>query len=117
MTKFVADENIPIETVNILKEQGVDIVSVAAFAPGLTDIEVLDFANTNHRIVITFDKDFGQIVFKEKRKTEGLILLRFVPLSSQQIAKKIKQVLVSKILLENHIVVVKKDSVRVTPSR
>jgi predicted nuclease of predicted toxin-antitoxin system len=113
LTQFIADENIPKETVDLLKKQGVDIISVTKFAYGLSDTEVLDLANKNGRIVITFDKGFGQLIFKEKRKTKGLILLRFTPKSPQQIAKRIQQVLATNIRMENSVVTVKKDSIRV----
>ena len=111
--KFLADENIPTETVELLKKQGFDVVCVADFASGSSDSNVLDMAYKERRIVITFDKDFGQLVFKEKRKTCGLILLRFVPKSPEQIARRIKQVLAAKISIENSVVIVKKDSLRV----
>jgi predicted nuclease of predicted toxin-antitoxin system len=103
------------ETVDLLKKQGVDIVSVTVFASGISDREVLDLANEKGRIVVTFDKDFGQLIFKEKRKTKGLMLLRFVPQSPQQIAKRIQQVLATNIRMENCVVTVKKDNIRVTP--
>ena len=115
MTQFIADENVPKETVDLLKRQGVDIVSVTKFASGLSDAEVLDLANTKGGIVVTFDKDFGQLIFKEKRKTKGLMLLRFTPKSPRQIAKRIQQVLAANIRMENCVLTVKKDSVRVTP--
>ena len=116
MTRFIADENIPKEAVDLLKKQGLDIVSVTDFAFGLGDKEVLDIANSNDRIVITFDKDFGQLIFKKKRKTKGLMLLRFVPKSPQQTATIIQQVLATKIKIENSIVTVKKDSIRTRPT-
>ena len=94
-----------------------DIISVTDFAFGLCDSEILDLANKNGRIVVTFDKDFGQLIFKEKRKTKGLMLLRFIPKSPQQIAKRIQQALAANITMENCVVTVKKDNIRVTPVR
>ena len=76
----------------------------------------MDLANRKGRIVITFDKDFGQLIFKKKRKTEGLMLLRFVPKSPQQTATVIQQVLATKIKIENSVVTVKKDSIRIRPT-
>ena len=116
MTRFIADENIPKESVDLLKKQGLDIISITDFAFGLGDDEVLDLANRKGRIVITFDKDFGQLIFKKKRKTEGLMLLRFVPKSPQQTATVIQQVLATKIKIENSVVTVKKDSIRIRPT-
>lgn len=100
---------------DLLKKQGVDIMSVTEFAFGLSDAEVLDLANKNGRIIITFDKDFGQLLFKEKRRTKGLILLRFAPRSPQHIAKRFQQALAANVSMENNVITVKKDSMRVTP--
>ena len=91
MTKLLANENIPIEAVEALKRKGVDIVSVIEFSPGLSDREVLDLANREDRILMTFDKDFGELIVREKIKVKGLILLRFTPKSPKQIARKIWQ--------------------------
>ena len=93
MTKLLADENVPIEAVEALKRKGIEIVSVIEFSPGLSDREVLNLANREDRILVTFDKDFGEMIVREKVK--GLILLRFAPKSPQQIARRIWQVLTS----------------------
>jgi predicted nuclease of predicted toxin-antitoxin system len=117
LIQLLADENIPKETLDFLKRQGVDIISVTEFSFGLSDREILELAKTKGRIVVIFDKDFGQIIFKEKIKTKGVILLRFVPKSPQQVAKRIQQVLAAKIAMENCVVAVKKSSVRVIPTK
>lgn len=114
MIQLLADENIPKKTVDLLKRQGVNILSVTEFSSGLSDRELLELARKKGRIIITFDKDFGQLIFKEKLKTKGLILLRFIPKSPQQIAKRTQHVLAAKITIENCVVTVKKDTVRVT---
>ena len=112
MTKLLADENVPIEAVKALKRKGIDIVSVIEFSPGLSDREVLDLANREDRILVTFDKDFGELVVREKMRVKGLILLRFTPKSPQQIARRIWQVLTSQIPVENSLLVVKERTVR-----
>ena len=103
----------PIEAVEALKSKDVDIVSVIAFAKGLNDGEVLDLANRENRIVVTFDKGFGELVVKEKMKVRGLILLRFTPKSPQQVVSRIWQLLTSQIPIENNFVVVRDFTVRV----
>lgn len=112
MIKLLADENVPIEAVKALKRKGVDIVSVIDFSLGLNDREVLDLANREGRILVTFDKDFGELVFREKVKVKGLILLKFAPKSPQQIAERIWQLLTSQIPVENSLLVVKEYAVR-----
>ena len=115
MIKLLADENIPIKAVDALKRKGINIISVTEFSPGLSDRKVLNLANRKERIVVTFDKDFGKLVFKEKLKSKGLVLLRFIPRSPQQLAKRIEYLLATEIPIENHILIVKEDSVRVIP--
>lgn len=104
----------PVEAVEALKKKDVDIVSVIAiaFAKGLKDSEVLDLADQENRVVVTFDKDFGELVVKEKIKVRGLILLRFTPKSSQEVVSRIWQILTSQIPIEKSFVVVTDFTVR-----
>lgn len=115
MIKLLADENIPIKTVNALRRKGINIISVTEFSPGSSDRKVLNIANRKERIVVTFDKDFGELIFKEKLKSKGLILLRYIPRSPQQLAKRIEHLLTTEIPIENHILIVKEDNIRVIP--
>jgi predicted nuclease of predicted toxin-antitoxin system len=110
---LIADENIPLETVELLKSQGVDIVSITESSCGLSDRKILEIAKTEERILETFDRDFGQLIFKEKLKTKGLMLLMFVPKSPQEIAKRIQQVISTNIAMDEQVVIVKKDRLKV----
>ena len=65
----------------MLRERGTDVTAVSETARGLSDQEILEMAYREGRIVVTFDKDFGELAFRSKRPTKGLILLRFVPRS------------------------------------
>jgi len=53
----------------------------------LNDKEVLKLANKENRVLITNDKDFGELVFNQRKVTTGIILLRF---KGQDIKKKTK---------------------------
>ena len=53
MTKLLADENVPLKAVEILREKGVDVASVTELSPGLKDREVLDLAGREGRIIVT----------------------------------------------------------------
>ena len=117
MTKLIADENIPLEAIDLLKSRGVDIISISETLQGLKDRAVLEEANAASRFLVTFDHDFAQLVFKEKRQTKGIILLRFVPKSPQQIAKRIQQVLSTKIAMDNMVVTVREDRIKVTRAK
>ena len=69
--KYIADENIPLVVVTELKKKGLDIESTSETKRGLTDSEILKLAYEKNKIVITFDKDFGQLVFRNEEKTKG----------------------------------------------
>ena len=117
MTKLLADENIPRKTVEILKNEDLDITSVSETSPGLSDRAVIEQANKENRIIITFDKDFGELIFKERLKVKGLILLRIAPASPEHIAERIRHTLSQVPPLENKIVTVREDRTRATPLR
>lgn len=62
--KFLANENIPRISVLLIRNTGYDIVSVGDEFPGISDPEVIAFANAEERTIITFDSDYGELIFK-----------------------------------------------------
>ena len=74
--KFLADENTDAILVAILREQGLDVIDIKEVAPGIDDREVLNRANEARAILITEDKDFGELVYRLKMITHGVILIR-----------------------------------------
>ena len=86
--RFLANENFPGAAVAALEAAGHDIVGVRMAAPGMSDPEVLAWAAREHRILLTFDKDFGELVLKRgARASHGIILFRiplFLPLAIGQ---------------------------------
>ena len=75
--RFLADENIPGETMARLRQIGHDVVSVRADMPGISDAEILSWAKRERRILLTFDKDFGELAWVAGLPREsGVILLR-----------------------------------------
>jgi predicted nuclease of predicted toxin-antitoxin system len=115
--KFLADENLPELTLDLLRKQEVDILSVLSVGTGLKDRDVLRIANEQGRLLVTFDKDFGDLVFSAGMQTKGVILLRFRPTSPEQVAHKLKALLDSGVELEGNFVVLGDEGIRVTPVR
>lgn len=74
--RLLADENIPAALVRLLRKAGFDLIYVAENGPGLADDDVLDFAFNEKRPILTEDRDFGEIVFRQKRKVPGVVMLR-----------------------------------------
>ncbi|ASJ01562.1 hypothetical protein A3K92_08755 [Thermococcus gorgonarius] len=70
-------------------------------------------ANNEGRILITFDRDFGTILFVEGLKLPGLILLRFPPKNVEYIYKNLKALLSKDIDFQGKIVSVHEDRIRI----
>ena len=62
--RFLADENIPGDAVTELETAGHDIVWVRTVAPGSKDEDILALAVREERIILTFDKDFGELAWR-----------------------------------------------------
>ena len=93
--KFLIDENLGIKVSEFLRDLGFDIVSITELSPGITDKEVLSLANDQERILVTLDKDFGELVFKEGLTYFGVILVRLKDESVDNKKKVLKQTLMS----------------------
>ena len=74
--RFLVDENVGPSVADWLTEQRHDVFSVYKDYRGENDTFVLEKAQFEDRILITSDKDFGEIVFRKKRPHSGVILLR-----------------------------------------
>ena len=61
--RFLADENFPGNAVTALQARGHDIVWIRTAAPGSKDEEVLAWAVREERVLLTFDKDFGELAW------------------------------------------------------
>jgi predicted nuclease of predicted toxin-antitoxin system len=74
--KFIADESVDKHIIDRLRQDGCFVDYVAEMDPGITDQTVFDLANKNQSILLTADKDFGEIVFRQRQISAGIILLR-----------------------------------------
>jgi predicted nuclease of predicted toxin-antitoxin system len=75
--RFLANENFPGAAVTALDAAGQDVVWVRTAAPGTTDPDVLAWAAREGRILLTFDKDFGELARGSALpRTCGVVLLR-----------------------------------------
>ena len=78
---LLADESVDAPIVERLRSDGHSVRYVAEFSPSITDDEVLDRANADQCPLMTGDKDFGELVFRLRRATLGVILVRLSGLS------------------------------------
>ncbi|MYG00280.1 hypothetical protein F4212_14270, partial [Candidatus Poribacteria bacterium] len=93
---LLADESIGKSIVSELRKNGHNVLYIAEFSPSIDDETVLYHANQNSSILLTEDKDFGELVFRQGLVHAGVILLRLAGLSQQA---KVKCVLT---VFDNH---------------
>ncbi|MGJ0451676.1 MAG: DUF5615 family PIN-like protein [Methylocystis sp.] len=73
--RFLADENFPAEAVFALRRAGHDVVWICETASGASDEAVLAMATGDRRILLTFDKDFGEMAWRSDfARSCGIIL-------------------------------------------
>jgi predicted nuclease of predicted toxin-antitoxin system len=74
---FLADQNIPRLCVRRLREAGYDVESVAEQAPGASDPDVMASAGRAGRILLTEDRDFGDLIYARRQPSPpGVVYLR-----------------------------------------
>lgn len=78
---FLADEGVDRQIVERLRQIGHQVLYIAEMEPGISDDEVLERANDNEALLITLDKDFGELVFRQAKVNAGVILVRLGGLS------------------------------------
>ena len=82
-----ADETVPLPSVDLLVSAGYDVVSISRESPGASNPSVLARARAEDRLLVTFDRDFGELVFARGVSAfPGVIFLRFVPRSPTESA-------------------------------
>jgi len=85
--KFIADVNIEKRIVDYLLENGYDVKWIPDYNCEMTDEELLKVASEEGRILVTNDKDFGELTFLQKKHSTGIVLIR---VKSQQTIVKLE---------------------------
>jgi len=74
---FLADESCAGPVIRALREAGHDVVAISEVAKGAKDEDVLERALNEKRVLITEDRDFGELVYARGRSSAGVMLVRF----------------------------------------
>jgi len=71
---YPADESVDWQIVERLRQDGHQVWYVAEMESGISDENVLDLVNKERHLLITADKDFGELVFLQRRLSQVLFL-------------------------------------------
>jgi predicted nuclease of predicted toxin-antitoxin system len=111
--RLCANENIPADCVIRLRQGGHDVLWLREAAPGSSDDEVLARALAEARLLVPFDKDFGEVVFRRGAKaSHGVVLVRMSQPSSAAVSDRIAAVLASRDDWPGHFSVVDDFAIR-----
>jgi predicted nuclease of predicted toxin-antitoxin system len=89
---FFADENIGRAMVRWIRADGKDVLYAAEAHPGESDVRWLSRAEVESRIILTSDKDFGDLIFRDALNSHGVVLLRLSELSVADALARLQQV-------------------------
>jgi predicted nuclease of predicted toxin-antitoxin system len=94
--RFLVDESTGAAVAELLRDEGHEVLAVAHAMPQAEDAEILDKACADRYIVVTNDKDFGELVYRSGHPHAGIVLLR---LRDESAANRVA---VRKSVLEHH---------------
>src|SRR5437870_3406099 len=89
--KFFADENVARPIVQWLRQRGHDVLYAAEAAPGQEDAIWLHQTEQSERLIVTADKDFGELIFRDRLNSHGVVLMRRHRLSLRERLARLAQ--------------------------
>jgi len=91
---FLANENFPVASTRRLRNSGHDVASIIEETPGEKDRGVLKRAYDENRIILTFDRDYGELIYRHKSFIpSGLVYFRFNPHTPEEPAEILLNIL------------------------
>jgi predicted nuclease of predicted toxin-antitoxin system len=116
MSMFLANENVPGEAVAAIRQAGHDLAWIVELSPGADDDAVLATALAESRVLLTFDKDFGEMAFRQgKPATCGVILFHPRLRSPAHVSRFAVSVLAQTVAWEGNFSVAEEGRLRVVP--
>jgi len=114
MAKFLANENVPGLTVEAARQAGLDMAWVKEQAAGADDEAVMALALAEGRVLVTFDKDFGQLAYRRGQDAScGVVLLRPRMRSPRRVCEFAIKVLSQEMEWKGHFCVAREGQLRV----
>jgi predicted nuclease of predicted toxin-antitoxin system len=114
--KFLADENFPGDAVRFLRGAGHDVAWVAADGPSSSDRAVLARAFEEARVLLTFDKDFGELAWKHHLPARcGVILFRCAMPAPEAVGSALAAMVAQRDDWPGHFSVIEDGRVRMRP--
>lgn len=116
MVAFLANENVPYDAVLAARTAGIDLAWIREIDPGAGDPVVMRHSLAQSRVLVTFDKDFGQLVFQQGASASaGIILMRPKLRTPAHVARFVTGVLTQPATWTGHFAVATEGRLRLIP--
>lgn len=114
--RYLANENFPGAMVKMLRDQGNDVFYAAESLVGSSDRIILDTALAQDRVLLTFDRDFGELVFRHRTPpASGIVLFRLNALSPDALLSFLQDFFASNPTLRSYFTVATPGQFRQVP--
>ena len=114
--KFLANENFPGPSISFLRENDIDVKSIAQQNPGMSDEQVMKLGISEERTILTHDSDYGELIFKFGfSPNAGVIYFRVYDFEPSDPGKILLDLIDQEISFSNKLTVINENSIRQRP--
>ena len=114
--RWIVNENVSGTVIRTLRDRGHDVLSVKESLRGTGDPHILAQAQAEQRVLVTHDKDFGELAFRcGLPASSGVVLFRLSGADPESDNRRVLEVLESSVDWTGHFAVVTDDRVRIRP--
>ena len=111
--RLLADENIPARAIDALRDADCDVLSIREHAPESSDDEVLRIAVAQGRILLTFDRDYGELIFGQGHAAPPSVLyFRMFPAGPREVSDAVLSLLADAESIDDSMVIVSRQGIR-----
>lgn len=117
MMLFLANENMPQASVTMLRQAGCSVAFIPEDIPGASDQKVLSRTAKENRIILTFDRDYGELIYRRKLPVpSGVVYFRLIPATPEEAAKILLWIIQkNEIDLTGRFSIIERDKIRQRP--
>ena len=117
--RLLADENFPKPVVVMLRADGHDVLWARTDCPGWKDTALLDFAESEARLMLTLDRDFWQIAVQRRIPLEqsGVVLFRVHPATPENLDPLVRAFVEANRAWAGHVSIIAADGIQMLAAR
>lgn len=111
--RFLANENFPDPSIAILRQNGHDVGSIRTDSPGLPDPGVITRVQMEDRVILTFDRDYGELIIKHGMSNPpAVVFLRYKGRDPKAAAALVEGIIGTGVTLTGRFTVVEEHGIR-----